>query len=1550
MKTYLPRLHSTMLIGILLVLLSEQVHQLNANHHEQSTSDRQIQVGVGRIEITPEEPIRLSGYGGRQELPTGTAGQLWAKAIAMSDGQNSTLIVTLDLIGVPAWLKQEVIDKLGMPESQVAICASHTHSGPHLKNVLDPIFMADIPPNHWAGIERYSAALSDKVVKACRDALDNLQDCNLHWAQGEVGFAVNRRGLENGVWTGFGTQPDGPVDHALPVLKITNRDDELLALLTNYACHCTTLGGGFNEYHGDWAGEAQRLLEERHPGITAMVAIGCGADANPNPRGSMAEVQQHGLALANEVDRVIGESMTALKTVPQTRIDHITLPFDPLPTRDEWEAHANSEVKTNYYAKKMLEKLDRGENLPTSIEYPIQTWTFGEELAMVFLAGEVVVDYSIKLKERFDKDRLWVTAYANAIPSYIASRRLYDEGGYEVDRSMLYYDKPQRLAPDTEELVLDEVLKQLPFTFYSEDTLLRLPPPVEKDQALSTMQIHDDLQIELVATEPQVMDPIDIAWGPDGRMWVVEMADYPLGINDDGTPGGRVRVLEDKDQNGSYEHSTLFLENIPFPTSVFPWREGVLITTPPDVLYARDTNNDGRADTQESLYSGFYLGNEQHLVNGLQWGLDGWIYLANGDSGGVIRSTVQTSEPVNINNLDLRIHPETGRVETVLGRTQYGRNRDAWGNWFGNNNSWPGWHYALDDHYLQRNPHVVYPNHRIFLPKVPQAGPVYPISRTLSRYNDYEKSNRFTSACGYMIYEDTALGDDFIGNSFVAEPVHNLVSRAVLKADGATFYSRRAPEERSAEFLASTDNWFRPVAIRSGPDGALYVVDMYRLVIEHPEWVPLDWQRKLNLREGHDKGRIYRITQNGHKNRPTTNLTKLSNQQLVDALDTSNRWQRDAAQQLLHWRNASDVKEQLQSMLENSNYPEARAQSLWTLRGLSLLNAASIEKSLADTDPRVRRQAIKLSESFLNSNLEVLDAVLNQSTERDPFLRQQLAYSLGESNDPAAATLLGDLLLTNADDPLIRSAALSSLPTHLKWLAENRVSEILGSGNLPLIQGFLSTLIASGNQSAIAACLPVIFDDSTNFKTPTVFLESLRKRNQSLQTLYSQGSAGLRNGLETSKQPFERAERIAVDENSDLETRRAALSMMAYPQHNQPANRALLLDILSPDSPVELQQDTLTYLERNAGADFVEVLIEKWSSLGPSIRKEVLRTLLKRSNWTRSLLGQVEEHPSIRASFNTSQIVSLTSHQDPIIQNLATKVFKASVSNDRLQVLEKYQSALDLVGDPKRGRAVFTAQCTICHKVGDTGYHVGPDLTALSDKSPSSMLIGILDPNRAVEDKFSLYTLSTQSGTTGAGVIATETSNSITLLNAGGIEQTFLRSDIESLDGGTQSLMPEGLELGIDQQAMADLLAFLNQAGSSRVVERDEDGSYALTANLGAVEGPSAFYNPENSSIDYISEKDTVTWTVKNLKPGYYDIFSNAGLGIDYQGRPFTLSMNDTFVTGAVSYSRGMNHYRQRKFGNILIEQDLEVAEFRLQHQLDGPHLSLIELRLIPVP
>src|SRR5205085_2375179 len=279
------------------------------------------------------------------------------------------------------------------------------------------------------------------------------------------------------------------------------------------------------------------------------------------------------------------------------------LPFGPPFSHAQWEERAQKAGITGYHAKKYLARLERGEKIPNTLSYYAQTWNFGEELAMVFLAGEVVVDYALRLKQEFDPARLWVTGYADYVPCYIPSRRILKEGGYEAEDSLWYYDRPARISTNAEELIIQTVHELLPKSFLYDKQKAEFPPPQTVEQALAAFQTKAGFTVEAVAAEPLIESPVAIDWGLDGRLWVCEMYDYPSGLDGTWKPGGRVKVLQDKNGDGRYDHATLFLEGIPFPTGIMAWRTGALICAAPDILYAEDTDGDGKADLVRKFFS-----------------------------------------------------------------------------------------------------------------------------------------------------------------------------------------------------------------------------------------------------------------------------------------------------------------------------------------------------------------------------------------------------------------------------------------------------------------------------------------------------------------------------------------------------------------------------------------------------------------------------------------------------------------------------------------------------------------------------------------------------------------------------------------------------------------------------------------------------------------------------------------------------------------------------------------------------------------------------------
>jgi hypothetical protein len=416
-------------------------------------------VGAAQVDITPDYPIRLNGYGARTRESEGVDQHLFAQALAIGgDKKNLAVLITVDNVAVPAWLRDEVAGRLakqaGLSNERFALCSTHTHTAPMLTGSCPNIFGADIPADQQDRIDRYTRGLVDKLEQLALAALKDRQPATLAWGQTTAGFAANRR------------TKDGPTDHALPVLVARDESGHIRAVLASYACHCTTLADTPNHICGDWAGYAREFLEHDHPGAIALVALGCGADANPQPRGKLELAKQHGSEICTAVDDLLQQPLRPLRQELVCRVKPIALPHDTLPTREEWAARAQS---TNhwiaYHAKKNLARLDRGEKLPTELPYLVQTWNFGDSLAMVFLPGEVVVDYSLRLKKEFDASRLWVNAYANDVPCYIPSKRIWREGGYEGGFAMVYFDRPTRLVEGTEDQIVSTVHELLPSAF-----------------------------------------------------------------------------------------------------------------------------------------------------------------------------------------------------------------------------------------------------------------------------------------------------------------------------------------------------------------------------------------------------------------------------------------------------------------------------------------------------------------------------------------------------------------------------------------------------------------------------------------------------------------------------------------------------------------------------------------------------------------------------------------------------------------------------------------------------------------------------------------------------------------------------------------------------------------------------------------------------------------------------------------------------------------------------------------------------------------------------
>ena len=736
--------------------------------------------------------------------------------------------------------------------------------------------------------------------------------------------------------------------------------------------------------------------------------------------------------------------------------------------------------------------------------------------------------------------------------------------------------------------------------------------------------------------------------------------------------------------------------------------------------------------------------------------------------------------------------------------------RDDWGNWFGCSNSRWIYHFPLPESYVRRNPYVPGPTPSLYLPADANAGKLKAISHVLERFNSPNAQGQVTSACGLGIYRDDLLGAEYAGNAFIGETAHNLVRRYRLDPNGATFKAQRPEGEVDLEFFASQDNWMRPVQIRTGPDGALYIVDMYRAVIEHTRWIPADRLAKINPRAGDTMGRIYRVVPVGKKLRPVRDLTKLDTAALVAALDTPNGTTRDLVHQLLLHREDKGAVELLVKQAASSQRAAVRVQSLAVLDGLRSLPQESLMHALADTDAHVRRHALRLCEKRAASAPELLEACLKLSKDPEYTVRYQLALSLGEWNDPKAASTLAEMAAATVNDSWFRAAVVSSSKQFSQSILDKLLTLPRSGGRDSLISPMIATAAAIAEKPAeFERLLDLLAPEPDTKPTAWQIMGMVQ-----LQKALGQRKIKLTSlaGAEEMRPLFASAYIIAADEKAPLADRKNALQLTGRGFVDASKELPLLVSLLQSDQ-VAMQKAAVTALSRTPGKEAADAMLAAWPKHSPSLRTQIIGTLLARDAWILSLLQAVESGVIIPAEVSPASRQILARHSNVNIRQQSVKLFPVGNTGERNKVVEKYQIVSTLKGDAVKGATVFQTVCFTCHSYLGKGLAVGPDLKAFHDKSVSDFVTAILNPNAAVEPRYTGYTATTKDGRALTGVIANETATSIEVVMPGGLRENILRSDLSAIRAIRISLMPDGLEQALSPQAMADLIAFLKSGG-----------------------------------------------------------------------------------------------------------------------------------------
>lgn len=952
-------------------------------------------------------------------------------------------------------------------------------------------------------------------------------------------------------------------------------------------------------------------------------------------------------------------------------------------------------------------------------------------------------------------------------------------------------------------------------------------PPHEPAAAMETFQVHPGFHLEQVAAEPLVHSPVAVTWDENGRLYVAEMIDY----SEQATEHlGAIRWLEDTNADGKYDKTGLLAEKLSWPTALICYDGGVFVGAAPDIYYLKDTDGDGKADINKTVFTGFSRSNVQGLINSFHWGLDNRIHGATGTVGGSVkRPDVENAPAVVLNGRDFSFDPRTLELRPETGGAQHGMCFNDWGRKFHCSNSDHIQLTMYEDRYAARNPYLAGPPSRISIAADgPQAevfriSPVEPwrIVRTRLRVTGavvgaVEGGGRaagyFTGATGTTIYRGDAFGPEYIGQAFVGDVGSNIVHRKVLEPNSVGLIAKRVDEGK--EFVASTDIWFRPAAYANGPDGCLTIVDVYREVIEHPASLPPEIKKHLDLTSGRDRGRLYRLAPDGYKPRPNPNLGAKSTADLVAALDSRNGWTRDAASRLLYQRADATAVPLLIAKVGANGLPEGRVHALYALRTLGGLSVKVLIQALADQHPRVREHAVRLAEEQL-ANGDVVAKLTSMTGDDDLRVRYQLAFVLGGLPADKRVQPLIALAKRDGSDSWMRFAILNSLSEGGAKVFGDLVDDTAfrATPNALEFLGQLCGMIAlSGKTAEIEGVLKTIVDlpeaDSVLAGTMARSLyESLGRGQPALrEKLFATGTPG----AAAIGRLVVKARATAVDSKAPLASRVEAVRTLSLGNFGD--SRVVFEGLIGNQQPDSLQVAAMSTMGKLGDPAVPAILIDVWPKLSPRVRSGASDLVFSRAPWALEFLTAVAEGKVSATDVEPARLKTLEKSSDAALRQAATELLAKLKVGRRGDVLAQYRSALELKGDPKAGKLVFTKICANCHKVEGQGYEIGPNLATFKARGAEAILLNVIDPNSEVNPQFVNYACELEDGRTITGMIAAETATSVSFKRAENAGETVLRSEISELRSTGMSIMPEGLEKDITPQAMADLIAYILSA------------------------------------------------------------------------------------------------------------------------------------------
>lgn len=1402
----------------------------------QDHADKPVRVATFDIDATPPLGSAMA-YDPVKRLDELT---LRCRGVVLLGAEEPIVLCAVDWIGIANEGHDAFRDALaqaaGTTRQRVAVHTLHQHDAPGCDFTAERI----VRELGVAGFDRFDGSFHRQVISRAADAVRAavlVAQPVTHYGWGEAtvqGVASNRRilGPDGRVRAvrytatkdpALRAEPDGVIDPQVSLLSFWNQDQPL-AVLSYYACHPQS-------YYRtgvpspDFPGIARFIRGQAVPEALHVHFNGAGGNIGAGKYNDGNK--ENRLLLATRLAEGMKQAWLATKKTGLTVADlgwqteAVKLPLAEHLKRAELVESLKSEPARGYVSKAdqlaWLQRCESGHKLD------IACLRVGD-VRVLHMPGELFVEYQLAAKALRPDLHVAMAAYGDYGPGYIGTTAAYSEGGYETGANA------SNVAPSVEATLIQATKKLLQEDDQQANNLR--VQPVEAEEAVKRFELQPGYEMQLVASEPQIVEPVALAYDENGKLFVAEYLKFPATDGHSDGPDGCIRRLEDRDGDGHYEHSQIFADSLAWPTGICPWDGGIFVVASPDLWYFKDTDGDGRADVRRKLFTGFGFTTEEGTANNLIWGLDNWIYGAGSSSGGEVKSVEDpAAAPVAMRGRDFRFHPVTGKFEAISGSEQFGNSFDDWGNRFICQNSKPAVHVVLPSHYLARNPylpvtsvlHNTWKDTTVYRASAPEAWRLARTKLRLSERPDWTgpsvAHDVFTACTGICVFRGTAYPSDVRGSLLLGDVQSNIIHRRSLHPQGATFTSERS--EPKTEFVRSKDNWFRPTNIINAPDGTLHIADMYREVIETPDSMPEPIRAMVDLQSGHDRGRIYRLAPTGFKPPPSPQLGSATTAELVRVLENENGWWRDTASRLIYQRQDQAACDGLRTLLRTSSSELAQLHAMYALDGLQDLTDDDLLHALASRSAGVREHAVRLAESHFQSPASqaiqpsaLEQAVIALADDPNDRVRFQVAFSMGECDQPAAADALAQLARRDADNVWMRTAILSSSVDLASGMLEALLSDgdFTSKGSSQELLRQLSLILGGRNQAAEITGILNRIDQLSPAKSQdarrSILLglsEGLRRSGASMSRYLEVSPAAQRIFGEL----LASAKQTLANDTSSIAQRQRAIEMLSH-AHLKDVE-AVLVPLLDSRQPPAIQLTAIQALGRMDDDSVAAALIDGWPGLSPSVRGEVVESLLSRRSWMGSLLDAIEQKRIPFSYIAPVRQTQLLQHADPAIRQRMQDLLNANQLGTRKDVVQRYRSALDMTGDVTRGQAVYQKNCMACHKVRDQGHEVGPNLATIQNRTPDALMVQILDPNHEVLANYTQYIIMQDDGRVVTGLIASESPTSLTIKRAENVQDVVLRQNIEEIIGTGKSLMPEGLEQNITPQQMSDLLAYLLQ-------------------------------------------------------------------------------------------------------------------------------------------